>query len=79
MKTFALAATLLAALAVFTTSAQANVPGLLSYQGHVTDVSGNPIGNTSPVNRTVLFKLYTAATGGTPIYAESQTVTLSGG
>jgi len=79
MKTFALAATLLAALAAFTTSAHANVPGLLSYQGHVTDVSGNPIGNSSPVNRTVTFKLYTAATGGTPVYAESQTVTLSGG
>lgn len=74
-----LAATLLAALAVFTTPAFANVPGLLSYQGHVTDVSGVPIGNTSPVNRTVLFKLYTTSTGGTPIYAESQTVTLSGG
>lgn len=75
----ALAAALLATLALFTAPVFANVPGLLSYQGHVTDVSGNPIGNSSPVNRTVTFKLYTASTGGAPVYAESQTVTLSGG
>lgn len=57
----------------------ANVPILLSYQGKVTDASGQPIGNSSPVNRTATFRLYVASSGGSPIYAEAQTVTISAG
>lgn len=57
----------------------ANVPELLSYQAFVSDASGNPIGAAQPVNRTVTFKLYDAATGGNLLYAESQTVTIAGG
>lgn len=56
-----------------------NVPARMSYQGRVTDANGQPIGNTSPVNRTTTFRLYTAASGGSPIYAETQTVTISAG
>jgi hypothetical protein len=52
---------------------------LMSYQGRVTDAAGVLIGNTSPVNRTVTFRLYTASSGGTALYAETQTVTISGG
>jgi len=74
-----LAATLLATLLAFTSTAFAAVPSLLSYQGRVSDASGTPIGNTSPVNRTVTFKLYSTSTGGVPLYAEAQTVTLSVG
>lgn len=55
------------------------VPSLVSYQGRVTDSTGTLIGNTAPVNRTVEFRLYTVATGGTPIWAESQVVTISAG
>lgn len=54
-------------------------PTLMSYQGRVTDAAGVLIGNTSPVNRDVIFKLYTLSSGGTPIYAEKQSVTISGG
>ena len=55
------------------------VPTNLSYQGRVSDSSGTLIGSTQAVNRTVYFKLYTVSTGGTPIWAESQTVTISAG
>jgi hypothetical protein len=55
------------------------VPTKLSYQGRVSDSSGTLIGATSAVNRTVYFKLYTTSTGGTPVWAESQTVTISAG
>lgn len=71
-----LAASLLLASAV---AAFAQAPSLMSYQGRVSDSSGTPIGNSSPVNRTVTFKFYSTSTGGTPLYAEAQTVTISGG
>lgn len=54
-------------------------PTLMSYQGRVTDAAGVLIGNTAPVNRPVIFKLYSASSGGTALYAETQTVTISGG
>ena len=55
------------------------VPTLMSYQGRVTDTAGVLIGNTTPVNRSVTFRLYTASTGGNAIWAEVQTATISGG
>lgn len=72
-------ATLLAAFAALSTPAFANVPSLMSYQGRVSDASGALIAATTPVNRTVTFKFYSASTGGTPLYAEAQTVTISAG
>ncbi|MEI8037180.1 MAG: hypothetical protein WCJ14_02215, partial [Verrucomicrobiota bacterium] len=54
-------------------------PSLMSYQGRVTDAAGVLIGNTTPANRTVTFKLYSASSGGAALYAEVQTVTISGG
>jgi microcystin-dependent protein len=74
-----LAAALLATLAAFASPAFANVPALMSYQGRVSDASGTLIGNSAPVNRVVTFKFYSASSGGTALYAESQTVTISGG
>jgi hypothetical protein len=56
-----------------------STPSLMSYQSRVTDAAGVLIGNTSPVNRSVVFRLYTASSGGTALYAETQTVTISGG
>lgn len=55
------------------------VPTLMSYQGRVTDSAGVLIGNASPVNRAVTFRLYTVSTGGTPIWAETQNATISAG
>jgi hypothetical protein len=55
------------------------MPALLSYQGRVTDATGALVGNSSPVNRAIKFQLYTASSGGTAVWAETQTVTISGG
>lgn len=71
-----LLATLLAALPA---SVSADAPSLMSYQGRVSDASGTLIGASNPVNRTVTFKFYETSTGGTPVYAEAQTVTISAG
>ena len=80
MKTKLLQFASLVAMAIVITASQASaVPELMSYQGRVTDTNGALIGNTSPVNRDVTFRLYTDATGGTAIYAEIQSVTISGG
>lgn len=72
-------AALVLCLAASAASAQSTVPVLMSYQGRVTDASGALIGNSTPVNRTVTFRLYAAATGGSAVWAEAQTVTISGG
>lgn len=47
----------------------------LNVQGKLTDNSGNPLTG----NQTVTFRLYTASTGGSAIWTESQTVALSTG
>jgi len=74
------AATLLFVSSVaLSVTALAQTPTLMSYQGRVSDASGVLLGNSSPINRTVTFKFYTASTGGTPVYAEAQTVTISAG
>ncbi len=62
--------------------AQSSVPGLISYQGRVADAAGVPIGNTAPVNRTVIFRVWDSpsATGtANRLYSEQQNVTISGG
>ncbi len=47
------------------------IPQLLSYQGKLTDNSGNPVPDTT---YSVLFRLYTQASGGTAFWTETQTV-----
>jgi hypothetical protein len=56
-----------------------STPSLMSYQGRVTDAVGALIGDPSPVNRKVVFRLYAAPSGDNALYAETQTVTISGG
>ncbi|HRQ37792.1 MAG TPA: pectinesterase family protein [Chloroflexota bacterium] len=53
------------------------VPGLISYQGFLADSNGDPVADGSyPMN----FAIYDAASGGSPIWAESQSsVAVSGG
>jgi len=59
----------------------------LNYQGKVADSAGLPIGATgtmasytaAPTNRKIIFRIYSDPTGGTPIWTEEQTVTISSG
>ena len=74
-----LLATLLLATGISLAVAQDSDPYFLSYQGRVTDGAGLPIGNSAPDNRKVRFQIYSSATGGTAVYGEQQTVTISGG
>ena len=58
------------------------VPGYISYQGKITDAGGTPIGNTAPVNRIVIFRVWDSPTStatANRLYSEQQTVTISGG
>jgi hypothetical protein len=61
--------------------AQANAkpPTQLTYQGFLTDANGVPFGNTAPVNKTVLFRIYDALTGGTLKWSSQQVVTVDKG
>lgn len=79
MKASSIALLLFASTAATTLAQTSQVPELLSYQASVTNAAGNAIGASSPVNRTVTFKFYTTSTGGTPVYAESQVVTIANG
>lgn len=74
----ALFATLVTA-SILSAQTTSTVPALMSYQGRVTDAAGVLIGGTAPTNRTVTFRFYAEPTGGEVLYAESQTVTISGG
>src|SRR6202051_1252515 len=75
---------LLIAAALHATLSQAQPiapPELMSYQGYLTDGTGNPLGPTStgPKNYNVVFRIWDSATLGTELYAEQQTVTVDNG
>ncbi len=55
------------------------VPPFINYQGRVTDSSGVGLGTGTPVNRKVIFRVFDAATGGTRLWSEQHTVTISNG
>jgi hypothetical protein len=59
--------------------AQSTVPDRISYQGRVVNATGVGIGTGTPENRKILFRLFDAATGGTRVWSEEQTVTLADG
>jgi hypothetical protein len=61
--------------------ANANPPANMTFQGFLTDASSPPVplGNTSPVNKDITFKIYDNATNGTVKWAESQIVTVDKG
>nr|MCU0781856.1 hypothetical protein [Akkermansiaceae bacterium] len=71
---------LLAGLLVFAAgSLQAQtsmVPSAMNYQGMLTDANGDPVANAAPENRNVEFRIYSQASGGTPLWGEAQTVTV---
>ncbi|HIG16474.1 MAG TPA: hypothetical protein EYQ31_03800, partial [Candidatus Handelsmanbacteria bacterium] len=62
-------------------AADSNPPGKMTFQGFLTDASTPPVplGNTSPVNKEVIFRIYDAATGGTVKWGEKQIVTVDKG
>ncbi len=61
--------------ATWATDARANVPQYLTEQGRLFDASGNPVA----VAVTMEFNLYEAATGGTSLWTETQTITPDSG
>jgi hypothetical protein len=60
-------------------AADSNPPKKLTYQGFLTDVNGVPLGNTGPVTKTVIFRIYDALTGGTKLWTSVQIVTVDKG
>ncbi|NUM76187.1 hypothetical protein HUU40_17620 [candidate division KSB1 bacterium] len=57
-------------------AAQAQIPETLTYQGVLTDASGKALSDGS---YNLTFKLYDAATGGTALWTETQTVEVKSG
>lgn len=76
-----LGALLLLGLATLTgrVSGQGLVPELLAIQGYMEDGSGVPLGQTTPTNYPVVFRIFSAPTGGTTTWSERQTVTFDKG
>ena len=60
-------------------AATPNPPTKLTYQGFLTDANGVPLGNTAPVNRTIVFRLFDASSGGNRLWSSQQTVTVDKG
>ena len=60
-------------------AADNNTPTQLTYQGFLTDGNGAPLGNTSPVNKTVIFRIFDTATAGNIIWSSQQIVTVDKG
>ncbi|MDO8586846.1 MAG: glycosyl hydrolase family 28-related protein [Armatimonadota bacterium] len=54
----------------------ASVPGMMSYQGKLTDSNGQPV---SDGLHNMTFGLYAAATGGTALWTETKSVQVTGG
>ncbi len=50
----------------------AQVPQLINYQGYLADGDGNPVNGT----RSIEFRMYNTASGGTAIWSETQSVTV---
>jgi microcystin-dependent protein len=74
-----------ALLGLAQSTAHADVPLFINYQGKVADSTGLPIGASgtaaapvaAPVNRKVIFRIYDASTGGNRLWSEEQTATIS--
>ena len=60
---------------VFPAPTPAAPPNLINYQGSLTDTGGVPVDGSFPMT----FRIYDVATGGTPLYEESQSVTVTQG
>lgn len=76
MKTRTLLLPLLALLAASPLHAVPAVPEIINYQGYVTNAAGAALPDG---NYDIFFRIYNVAIGGTALWAEKQTVTVSGG
>ncbi len=77
-----LAAFALLPLTVPAQTSTSAVPGLISYQGKVTNAAGTAVGTGTPVNRKVTFRIWSHPSNSTIndlVYSEEQTVTISEG
>ncbi len=63
-------------LCCFAVTAYAAPPSTISYQGYLTDGFGVPVSSSA---RTMGFALYSSATGGLPLWNESQDVKIDKG
>ncbi|MBI5801982.1 MAG: hypothetical protein HZA92_14820 [Verrucomicrobia bacterium] len=75
-------AALLLASALSASAADQYPPGKLTFQGHLTDAAGVPLGQTVATNAQVQFRLWRSAAGTAPadlIWAEKQTVKVTRG
>ena len=61
---------------LFSVAAFAQVPRTISYQGMLTDASGKPVPDG---NKNLTVSLYADASGGSPLYSETQSVTVTKG
>jgi len=52
------------------------IPAQINYQGVLKDTAGNPISNPA---LSMVFSIYSGATGGTALWTETQSVTVEGG
>ncbi len=69
------AMSLITAVLLYANTAYAQVPHLVRYQGFLKDSQGAPLDGPY----TLTFRLYAAETGGTPVWTEPQSVSMSGG
>ena len=75
-------AAILALCPLLVTAQTTAVPNFISYQGRVVDSAGANVGTGTPVNRTVIFRIWDSPSStaiANLIYSESQTVTVSEG
>ncbi len=75
----ALMALMLAAADAVVVAQNALPPSLMSYQGYLVDGNGNALAPTVPVNYSIVFRIYSASSGGTALWVENQTVTVDKG
>lgn len=54
-------------------------PSTIDYQGRVLDANNQPLAPTTPTNYRMEFRIYSTPTGGTPVWAEAQIVTVANG
>ena len=77
-----LCAALLALCPILANAQTSAVPNYISYQGFVVDEAGFAVGAGTPVNRTVIFRIWdnpSSVNESNLIYSEEQTVTVSEG
>jgi hypothetical protein len=60
-------------------AADNNPPTKMTHQGFLTDFNGLPVGNSGPVNKPIIFRIFDAATGGNRLWAAQQVVTVDKG